>query len=376
MARTSRPLHIFPITLRELVVAEVRDLSPCMRRITLTGPQLQGWTTPDGLAMEPFRSLGFDDHVKLVIPDPDQPDADLGTQEATRFAWGPDVLRRSRDYTVRAFDPETGRLDIDLVRHEGGLAAEWAATATVGSRLHLAGPKTSAELVTDADWHLLVGDETALPAICRWLDEAPVDARAHIFVEVPTVADQQPLPSLSGVEVTWLVRCGEHRAGYSPLLAQAVAAFTPPPGRGFAWVAGETMTIKPIRQHLRGILPADDVEVDGYWRRVEQNADADSVAPIEVQMAVHEDVELGPALVLRTAAGLGLFDRLLERPRDLTGLAEALQLPAERLRPLMDALLALGYVRLDGTVFANTAKGEVLTDEHGEEAGLDHRQAP
>lgn len=376
MARTSRPLHIFPIVLRKITVVEVTDVTPCMRRITFSGDFAAG-TSADGIERPALRSLGFDDHVKLVFPQPGQVAADLGTQTATGFAWQPGVLQQSRDYTVRRWDPDQGLLDVDLVMHDDGLAASWAAAARVDDAIFCAGPKSSAEVNHEVDWHLLVGDETALPAIGRWLDEAPAGLRARVFIEVPTNADRQQLSTRADADITWLIREDEHPAGHSPLLFDAVAAWTPWPGRGFAWCAGEAMTLKPIRRHLRSLLPSEDVEVVGYWRRVEHvpSEEGTSASPLELRLAVHEETELGPVLVVRTAITLGIAHRLAESPCTVQQLSEWSKIPSDRLRPLLIALTALGYVRRTDEAYANTAKGELLTEDSAASLALDHPYA-
>lgn len=235
MPRTSRPLRIHPIVLRRAEVARVVDVTPNMRRITLTGDDLAEGEMGQGFERPPFRSDGFDDHVKLVVP------PTVGTQEEKRFAWNPEVLALTRDYTVRPYDPEANTFDIDVVRHDHGLAAAWAFRARPGDRIHFAGPKSCALRNDEAGWHLLAGDETALPAIGRWLEEAPEGTRGHVIVEVPTEAD---------VGIEWLVR-GDIPAGTGTRLFDAVRRVAVPDLRAYAWVGGEAMTIAPIRRHGR-----------------------------------------------------------------------------------------------------------------------------
>lgn len=139
---------------------------PSTRRITLGGESLAD-----------FASASFDDHVKLILDD------EVG-----------------RDYTPRRFDTAARELMLEFALHGDGPAAAWAAQATPGQRVAVAGPRGSFVVAPDFDWHLLVGDETALPAIARRLEELPPQARATVVLKVDA-ADRRPLPSRASVDV-------------------------------------------------------------------------------------------------------------------------------------------------------------------------------
>lgn len=383
MPRTSRPLSIFPIILREAEVSRIEDLTPAMRRLTLSGPELQGLTR-DGHTFGPFRSEGFDDHVKLVLPDADGTLPHVGTQEEHRFDWAPGTLTRTRDYTVRSVAADGASFTIDVVRHDAGLASDWAFSCGIGDRVAFAGPKSSAGTV-EADWHLLLGDETALPAIARWLEEAPAGTRARVIIEVPTAADIQELTTGAEAEITWLTRDGIP-AGHSGQLLQALEATRLPAGRGYAWCAGETVTMVPIRRHLRREMPTGprDVEVVGYWRRMTAAPETSTAqsggaaetgavetgpteSPLELQLRLHEMSELLPPIALRAAVTLGLPALLASGGRTPADLAAATAVPPERLDPLLDALRALDVLRADGPRRELTALGEALGEESAQE---------
>jgi NADPH-dependent ferric siderophore reductase len=166
MPRTSRPLQVLPIILREVEVTGIADITPNMRRLTLAGDQLNAGEV-DGMPRPAFRSEGFDDHVKLVIPPPDGTALDIGEQQEFRFQWNREALNRARDYTVRSVDAESRSFTVDVVRHETGLVSDWAFGVAIGDRISFAGPKTCAGLAEGIDFHLLVADETALPAVGR-----------------------------------------------------------------------------------------------------------------------------------------------------------------------------------------------------------------
>ncbi|WP_028659383.1 siderophore-interacting protein [Nocardioides insulae] len=377
MPRTSRPLQIHPIVLRRAEVVRVVDVSPNLRRLTLAGPDLSEGEMGAGYSRPEFRSDGFDDHVKLVVPGADGALPRIGTQEENRFAWNPEVLAHTRDYTVRSWEPGATSFEIDVVRHEQGLAADWAFAAQPGDEVHFAGPKSCALRNDEVDWHLLVGDETALPAISRWLEEAPEGTRGQAIIEVPSEADRVSVPSKAEVEVTWLVR-GRTPAGTSTQLADAVRRLVLPEGRGYAWVAGEALTIAPIRRHLRhGLgLPKEDVEVSGYWRRAadqpatEPADDAERLMPItgddepaDPVDDVHEMSELLPPVVTRVAVTLGICSLIADGHDTAAALARETAVAQGRLVPLLDALAALGLVEEESGRYRNTARGGVLTEE-------------
>ncbi|WP_152346101.1 siderophore-interacting protein [Brevibacterium sp. CFH 10365] len=415
MPRTSRPLQVLPIILREVEVTGIVDITPNMRRLTVAGDQLAAGGVGEA-ARPAFRSEGFDDHVKLVIPPPDGSSLDIGEQEEFRFNWNREALNRARDYTVRSVDHETNSFSIDIVRHDSGLASDWAFGVAVGDRISFAGPKTCAGLADDIDFHLLVADETALPAVGRWLEEAPAGTRGHIIIEVPTSDDIQDIPTEADVEIDWLIR-GSTAPGESRLMFDAVKNLDLPEGRTFAWCAGETLTIAPIRRYLRREigLPKEDVEVVGYWRKMptrpaEAGAAVDSEAgstlegsaavsasagsgaagspdsagpaatgsegraapdsTLEVLHQVHEMTELLPAIITRTAVTLGINDLIAGGVATAEAIAAELGIAADRVRPVLTAMCSLGLLAREGEAYRNTPTGAVLTGE-GASDGLD-----
>lgn len=396
MARTSRRISSRPIVLRAVEVIDAFDVSPHMRRVRLGGPQLGAFAS-NGFAMPPFESAGFDDHVKLVFPGPDGSLPHAGEQQEYTFDWERSVLVASRDYTVRSVAPDGLSFDVDFVRHPGGLAAEWAEAARPGDPIAFAGPKTCAAIDTDAAFHLLIGDETALPAMARWLEEAPPGARGQLIIEVPEAADRQELAELPGVAVTWLER-GTAEAGHSPLLLGAVTALPALPESTFAWCAGEALTIAPIRRHLRNErgLAREHVQVDGYWRRPAPPRTASAAADADAQPApaaagapaaarapgaedrtavlfqAHEMTELLAPIVTRAAVTLGIGALVEAGHTTPTALAAAVGADEARLRPLVAAMLALGLLTGTPERFANTELGGIFAAD-GAADGLDLR---
>ena len=235
---------------RKLEVLRVVDLTPRMRRITVGGAQLAG-----------FISLGSDDHVKLFFP---QTTEELATLENLELSAGmkSKTMPPMRDYTPRRYDLDTLELDIDFVLHGDGPAATWAAQARPGQWLYIGGPRGSMVVPDMFDSYLLIGDETALPAIARRLEELPANRRALVVVEVENAAEEQTLNSAASVEVIWV-----HRDGSNNLL-EIVQGLSIPQDKLYAWVATETALSRKVRRVLLDThgLNEEFVKAAGYWR--------------------------------------------------------------------------------------------------------------
>lgn len=312
MANSLRPLEIFPITTRFLQVIRTADVTPGMRRVTLGGEQLKAHTADNGYPVAEFRSDGFDDEFKVLIDHPDAQASQGPTQLDGVLDWprgeGAKLLRT---YTVRRWDPEAGELDVDFVNHGVGPATSWACNVKVGETVQIAGPKSSSTHPENADWVLVGADETALPAVARWLEEWPQGARGQVFIEVEEDSHRQDLVVPEGVELTWLVRHGAE-AGTTTLLFDALKAADWWEGTVFAWVAGEAGTLTPIRRWLRNEkkLDKEQIDVTGYWKRQKVTATADNselpdfTAHEDVREVFHELAEIMPGFALRVAATL------------------------------------------------------------------------
>jgi NADPH-dependent ferric siderophore reductase len=202
-----------------------------------------------------FISLGFDDHVKLFFPGAPS----VADGESTTV---------SRDYTPRRYDPVAGTLEIEFVIHDAGPATRWAEQARPGQPLSIGGPRGSFIIPTDFDWHLLIGDDTALPAIARRLSELPNGARAVVLAEVDDPADQVTFDTAANVTVTWAYREGAP-AGTSDVLARTLATLRLPAGDFYAWIACESLTAKALRAQLIADHGANPkwMRAAGYWRR-------------------------------------------------------------------------------------------------------------
>jgi NADPH-dependent ferric siderophore reductase len=216
-------------------VVEVRDLTPEMRRVRFNGGGLSRFVHEPGA-----------DFV-LYLP--------LENGDLAR-----------RHYTARAFDSAARVLDVDFLMHGDGPGTRWAAEAQAGDTVTISGPLVRRRLNPNADWYLLAGDETALPAVFGLVESLPAGASASLFLEVRDPAEQQRLASRARVSETWLYR-GATPGEESSLLLDAIAAHPFPPARGEVFLAGESGRMRLLRHALldRGLGP-DQVFAMGYWR--------------------------------------------------------------------------------------------------------------
>ena len=226
---------------RELAIAGVTRLTPHMIRVTLRGEELAD-----------FASAAADDHIKVFVP-------------------GADGEAETRDYTPRAFDTARRELVIDFVDHGDGPASSWAREARVGGTLRIAGPRGSRVIAGDIRNWVFIGDETALPAIGRFVEELPAGTRATAIVAVPGPADEQQLESAAELDLRWHHRPLAEAADPAPLL-NALRNLTLAP-ETFVWIAAEATVARALRSELlgRGHPPAW-LKAAGYW--VEGQVDA------------------------------------------------------------------------------------------------------
>jgi NADPH-dependent ferric siderophore reductase len=255
-----RPRNSGPTRQRTPRIAEVlrtTRITPHMIRVVLGG---------EGLA--DFPAGEFTDHyVKLLFPPPGAGYAAPFDVEQVRAELPAEQWPVTRTYTVRAWDAASGELTIDFVHHgDQGLAGPWAASARPGDLIQFMGPGGAYAPRADADWHLLAGDEAALPAIAAALERLAPDARALVFVEVAGPEEEQDLRLVPGVELRWV-----HRGDAAPgeALVAAVRGTELPQGTGHLFVHGEAHAVRELRRHLRELrgLAPEWTSISGYWRR-------------------------------------------------------------------------------------------------------------
>ncbi|HWA62696.1 MAG TPA: siderophore-interacting protein [Caulobacteraceae bacterium] len=218
-----------------LVVVDAFDVTPRMRRVRLVGDDM------DAFAWRPGQDL------KLLIPQ-------SGAEPARRH------------YTIRGWDAAEQRLEIDVVLHGDGPGARWGRTARLGDEIEAQGPRGRTVLNMAADWHLFVGDETALPAIMAMAEALPAGASATAVIEVQDRGERQTPLTRARLDIEWFHRGGPP-AARSPQLVERMALYRLKPGLGQAYVIGETAMVRAVRQGLiaRG-QPRERICAEGYWR--------------------------------------------------------------------------------------------------------------
>ena len=221
-------------------VTETRELTPHMQRIRLTAAEL------DGFSYQPGQDI-----MLLVAVDGRRP-----------------VRRR---YTIRQLDTDRQLVTIDVVLHGDGPGERWIRAARPGHRIEGIGPRGKIFPSPEADWHLFMGDEAAMPAILAMTEALPGDADATVVIEVPEPADEQEVLAAARTRVSWLHRLG--LAGDPTALAAEAAEVELPPGSGHAYLLGEASVVLRMREILaaRG-LPPDQVSPKAYWGRGRANA--------------------------------------------------------------------------------------------------------
>ena len=242
---------------REMTVVSAERLTPHMIRVTLNG-DLTG-----------FQSLGFDDHVKLVFADPETGVLILPEPNMPPVPGAPKPVMR--DYTPRRFDVKGGTMVIDIALHEAGPATAWALAAKPGDILNIGGPRGSQIVPVTFDSYLLIGDDTALPAIGRRLEELPAGAKVIVLAEVDTPEDRLTFETRADATIYWVYR----HANLGPRrLNDALRGMWVPQHAVHVWVACEASQARLIRDQLiddHGVNPKW-LKAAAYWRHGDPGA--------------------------------------------------------------------------------------------------------
>ena len=258
-----RPVHTFEVLRTE-------QLTPHLIRVVLGGGGFDTFIPNDST----------DAYVKIVFVG-DGIDVDTLPQPLTLDSFKelpPGQQPTVRTYTVRRVDTERREIAIDFVVHgEHGVAGPWAASATPGQPAYLTSPNGAYAPDPAADWHLLAGDEAAVPAISAALEALPENAIGKVFIEVGGPDDEIPLKKPDGVEVRWIYRGGradlvpEERAGDHAPLITAVKDADWLPGQVQVFIHGEAQAVmhnlRPYIRKERGVDAKWANSISGYWRR-------------------------------------------------------------------------------------------------------------
>lgn len=247
----------FPMATGLVEVRRITPLTPRMARITFAGEALTAFPNdePGEIVTLIWPAEGQD----VVLPE--------SGWKFPATAKG----QHTRNYTVRRFVAHGEEMDLDFVLHgDHGRASRWASNAQPGDVLGIAGPRMHWVTDPEAEWTLLAGDETALPAIGAIIEALPEGHEVRAFIEVANAAEEQRFDARCAATVQWVHRDGAP-AGTGTRLADAVRAATLPEGRAKVWAAGESMAVRDIREHLRDErgLPPETLHAIGYWRHRE-----------------------------------------------------------------------------------------------------------
>jgi NADPH-dependent ferric siderophore reductase len=230
--------------------------------VTLTGPELEGLTIDQPAAS-----------VRLLLPSPGSAELVMPAWSGNEFLLSDGSRPTIRTFTPRRFDPDRRELDIEVVDHGSGAASEWAASASRGDEAAVSGPGRG-YAVDDGDTaFLLVGDETALPAISQLVEVLPAEATVRVHVEIADPAGRLDLPGHPGASVEWHDLPTGAPPGDAMIAAVRGAEIGP---EEKVWVAGEAAAVQRIRRHLFEDLGLSrrQATVRGYWKHGRAGDDA------------------------------------------------------------------------------------------------------
>lgn len=221
---------------RQLEVIRTTDLTPHMKRVTLGGLKATDFPADQASA-----------YFKFLFPR-------QGSDKPLM-----------RTYTIR--HQREDEIDVDFALHEpAGPASHWAMTVQPGERIDIRGPGPKKMVNVEADWFLLVGDMTALPAISVNLEQLPDNAQGHVVLEVTDDSDIQSLKHPAGVRLHWIIAPTADPSGQR--LVDAVKQLPWLEGTPSVWVACEFNSMRALRQHFRESteLPKSHFYISSYWK--------------------------------------------------------------------------------------------------------------
>lgn len=240
-------------------VVRSQRISPSFVRVTLGGEDLPR-----------FRFRGFDQWFRLALPGGEDARFDnlpqtFGVGGYLKYLTLPRHSRPViRNYTVRAVRPELPELDIDFVVHgTEGVAGPWAASARPGEAVAFI-DQGCGWRAPDAPTHVLVSDESGLPAVAGVLRDMPRDAVGHAIIEVPDAADVQEVGAPHGMAVQWVVR--EH--GHPGAAALEALRTLPLEATASVFAVGESALATGARRWAVAEcgVPKSNVTFSGYWK--------------------------------------------------------------------------------------------------------------
>jgi NADPH-dependent ferric siderophore reductase len=221
---------------RVLTITAKEFVTPKMIRITATGADLSD-----------FQSFAPDDHIKILV--------DAGHEK-------PEM----RDYTPRFYNNDQQLLIVDFAVHDAGPATQWAIDAQVGDEMRIAGPRGSSQLTERFDWLFLIGDETALPAMGRWVEESGEDISVTTLGIVTEQSEEQLWSTKANHQSYWAHRPASEDTSATSAI-EALRGIAIPQGKGFIWIGAEAQAARTIKSFVleEWNHPAQYLKSSGYW---------------------------------------------------------------------------------------------------------------
>lgn len=341
-----------PIVLRELHVSRVEQVSPTLKRVWFAGEQLDAFSK-DGRDLPRFRSEGPDDHVKFFFPSPVDGVLALPVQADGTIDWPKNPRPVARDYTPRGYTNGDKEVAFDFVLHGHGVASVWAETVRPGDRLHVAGPKASL-LIPDAKRFILVGDQTALPAICNWLERLPAGTRADAVIWVDDLAARIDIETKADTNIEWIT--GDEEA-----VIAATKALERPGPDCFVWGAMEAGALRKLRAHFIDECRVERGQIDltAYWRR---GVDDDLLLASAFRLKEIGDLE--KPFLIRAVVQFRLADLVAEGVDSAAALAQRAGVNADALDRLMPVFVEMGIFKRSGDRITLGLAGDLLTSPY------------
>lgn len=225
-----------------------------MRRVVVGGSELEGLEIDLPAAS-----------VRLLLPPAGQDTIVMPEWTGNQFELPDGDRAPIRTLTPRHLDPERLELTLDIVLHEGGAASDWARSAAIGDETAVSGPGRGYEIDTEAASYLVLGDESAIPAISQLLEFLPPEMPTQVHIEIAESSARLELPSHPRAEVTWHELPDSDGPGDA--LLRAVEALDEVPA--VVWAAGEAAGVQRMRKHLFDVrgMSRSEVTARGYWKR-------------------------------------------------------------------------------------------------------------
>jgi NADPH-dependent ferric siderophore reductase len=252
-----------PPAFRRLAVAGSEGRTPHLVRVTLTGPELDGFEPP-----LPGGS------VRLLLPDGPHGELVIPVWNGNAFFHADGRRPLVRTLTPLRHDPVARELDVEVVRHGDGALSDWVSRVAPGDLVAISGPGRGYAIDPDATSFLFGGDESALPALGQLVAALPPDARAVVMIEIARPDARLDLPAPPGAEVRWLVRSPGSGPG-DVLVAAVLEEDVSDEAR--VWLAGEAASMQRLRRHLFGALGLSRTRatVRGYWKHGRRGDEGD-----------------------------------------------------------------------------------------------------